>query len=416
MAGKRQRIKLEPPVATEAALPAVCYLPGVLTDGAQPSNAPSTSAAAATRSPAKRLKYSVHRSSKSLHHHLVHASLGNIEYVGRSDGAENAGVAAASYALGVYNPDTGKLQLVHVAGERPFRLDTRLEGLVYAPTGAGADEEQDRDARKMAAKRLVDEFGSTRRRRQLNAREAGVVAADRISGGEAVQQVLGSVAARGQGEGLTREEMRRRAFSARTVPPHNPNATSAAAAYPLELLLGPPAAAAGEEEVEGEREAAARALVGELYVRQIQEVAEDEKKLEFAREKDVIPSYVLSRLGPLRLLKASDSESAASRVRRRVQYLALLAALLRLQARPRLAIKSEGVAGVAREMRLREALMQHLLDKFYNRVEDPLRGARYERTDAQSALLLAYIVAVAVVAEEGYMEAEQVHALRETLK
>ncbi len=35
-----------------------------------------------------------------------------------------------------------------------------------------------------------------------------MVAADRISGGEAVQQMLGAVAARGQDGGLTREEVR----------------------------------------------------------------------------------------------------------------------------------------------------------------------------------------------------------------
>lgn len=55
--------------------------------------------------------------------------------------------------------------------------------------------------------RLVDEFGSTRRRRQMTAREAGVVAADRISGGDAVKEMLGGVAARGQGQGLTKEEV-----------------------------------------------------------------------------------------------------------------------------------------------------------------------------------------------------------------
>lgn len=48
--------------------------------------------------------------------------------------------------------------------------------------------------------------------------------------------------------------------------------------------------------------------------------------------------------------------------------------------------------------------------------EDPARGPRYERPDALKALLLSYILAVAVVADEGVLDKEQFEELRAALK
>ncbi|GLC39606.1 hypothetical protein PLESTF_000914400 [Pleodorina starrii] len=419
MSAKRQRVTLEMPSAGQAALPAVCYLPSIL-DASDVASNSLTASEGTQQSPAKRLKFNVHakqRLGSSVQ--LVHAALGEIEYVGRSDGDENAGVQPCSYALGVYRPGDGKLQLVSVAGDRLFRLDTRLQGLVYAPTGTGADDDANaRERRKLAAKRLVDEFGSTRRRRQMTAREAGVVAADKISGGEAVKEMLGGVAARGQEGGLTREEATKRAFAQRTVPPHDPSATTASAAYPLELLLGP----ADRQQQRADGEAAggaangAAALVRELNAGFIHKLAEDQQVLAEAREKELVHPYVLSRLGPLRSIKASEEEDSHSRAHERARYLALLAALLRMNSRLNLVPKGEGLMGVAKELKIREGLAEHLLDKFYVRTEDVLRGVRYSRTDAQKAMLLSYILAVAVVVEDGFMDKEEFEELRGALK
>ncbi|GLC53952.1 hypothetical protein PLESTB_000807800 [Pleodorina starrii] len=390
MSAKRQRVTLEMPSAGQAALPAVCYLPSIL-DASDVASNSLTASEGTQQSPAKRLKFNVHakqRLGSSVQ--LVHAALGEIEYVGRSDGDENAGVQPCSYALGVYRPGDGKLQLVSVAGDRLFRLDTRL----------------------------VDEFGSTRRRRQMTAREAGVVAADKISGGEAVKEMLGGVAARGQEGGLTREEATKRAFAQRTVPPHDPSATTASAAYPLELLLGP----ADRQQQRADGEAAggaangAAALVRELNAGFIHKLAEDQQVLAEAREKELVHPYVLSRLGPLRSIKASEEEDSHSRAHERARYLALLAALLRMNSRLNLVPKGEGLMGVAKELKIREGLAEHLLDKFYVRTEDVLRGVRYSRTDAQKAMLLSYILAVAVVVEDGFMDKEEFEELRGALK
>ncbi|KAG2424150.1 hypothetical protein HXX76_014683 [Chlamydomonas incerta] len=322
------------------------------------------------------------------------------------------------YAVGVFSPAEGKLRLTAVASERLFRLDSRLQGLVYAPTGAGGDEDASaQGARKLAAKRLVDEFGSTRRRRQMTAREAGVVAADRISGGEAVKEMLGGVAARGQGQGLTKEEVQRKAFERRTIPPHNPSATTPKDAYPLELLLGPHSTGA----VVGAEAEAARvrggALARELNTNQITRLAEDAAELAKAREKNWLHPYVLSRLGALQALKSmAEDPLRMARAQQRTKYLALLAALLKLESKHHLGIKAEGLEGLAKELRLTPALAELLLGRFYNRTDDPARGPRYERPDALKALLLSYILAAAVVADEGVLDMEQFEDLRAALK
>ena len=126
MSGKRQRVAVELPAVGQAALPAVCYVPSILAEGADLTGNPTAPVDGALHSLAKRLKYSVHAKARLGHTiQLVHASLGDIEYVGRSDGDENSGVQPCCYALGVYRPVEGKLQLVSVAGDRLFRLDTR---------------------------------------------------------------------------------------------------------------------------------------------------------------------------------------------------------------------------------------------------------------------------------------------------
>ncbi|KAG2430289.1 hypothetical protein HYH02_013767 [Chlamydomonas schloesseri] len=370
-------------------------------------------------SAAKRLKFSVH-SRRGAHGgtQLVQASVGEIEFVGRSDGDENANTQPCCYALGVFSPAEGKLQLTAVASERLFRLDSRLQGLVYAPTGAGGDEDASAyAARKAAARRLVDEFGSTRRRRQMTAREQGVVAADRISGGEAVKEMLGGVAAAGQAAGRTKEEVQRMAFERRTIPPHNPSATTAWEAYPLELLLSPKASG----QVVGNEVAAVRsrgsAVESELHTGQIYKLAEDAAELAKAREKNWLHPYVLSRLSALQALKSMpDDQLQMGRFKRRAKYLALLAALLRLESKPRLGIKAEGLEGLAKDLRLKQPLAELLLGKFYNRTDDPVHGPRYERPDALKALLLSYILAVAVVAEDGVLDKEQFEDLRAALK
>jgi hypothetical protein len=149
---KRSRLAVEDGGGAGAVAAAVCYAPS-----------------AASTSSTHGLQYSMYAKDRV---QVVQASVTEcVSYRGRSDGSENAGVQSCSYALAVFLPDEGRLKLLDVAGDRVFRLDGRVEGLRYAPAAADADAEL---ARREASKRLVDAFGSTRRRRQLSAREVVV--------------------------------------------------------------------------------------------------------------------------------------------------------------------------------------------------------------------------------------------------
>lgn len=57
--------------------------------------------------------------------------------------------------------------------------------------------------------RLVDSFGSTRRRRQLTAREEGVVRTEKIGSADALGKALEKGAQEAAKQGLTKAEVRR---------------------------------------------------------------------------------------------------------------------------------------------------------------------------------------------------------------
>ena len=98
------------------------------------------------------------------------------------------------YALGLVNKKTGKLQVMPVEGGRVFRLEPKVTALNYGPRGeAAALPEAERRAANM---RLVEQFGSQRRQRQLRQRESGAVKSEHVSAGAAV---LGLIAAAGAG-------------------------------------------------------------------------------------------------------------------------------------------------------------------------------------------------------------------------
>lgn len=111
------------PPAGQAALPAVCYVPSMQPDDIDASTKANGASRGSRTPPTKRLRYEVYAKPRGTQ--LVTASLGNIDYVGRTDGDENAGVQPCAYALAVYRPGEQKLQLFPVAGERVFRLDAR---------------------------------------------------------------------------------------------------------------------------------------------------------------------------------------------------------------------------------------------------------------------------------------------------
>jgi len=79
--------------------------------------------------------------------------------------------------------------------------------------------------------RLVDAFGSTRRKRQLQTREGAKVQADAIGGTEAVKSLLQTAGDKAAAAGATKAEVLGKAMGHRVLPPHNPQATTPQEAY-----------------------------------------------------------------------------------------------------------------------------------------------------------------------------------------
>lgn len=311
-----------------------------------------------------------------------------------------------SFALGVYDKASYKVTLVPVQTGRILRMEPRVRGLDYAPNKASAAEEREdgaagaeeaadaRAARNAATIRLVDAFGSTRRKRQLTAREDGVVRTHKLTSPDALQKLASQTKADAADAGLTRAEVDARAAGFRNVPPHDPDATTFQQAYTLEGLV-PPAGRDGLSQSQN----ALLALV------------RDEAKLAAARDAGRVPAYVLGRL---HLLQTSDSALA----RRRAAPLALLATLLQLRAaRDVLSVPvTGGISDLARQVHVRPEVLEVLLDLFYHPSQEGDR-LRYERPSQKKELLTGYLLVAAMMVEDGgILHATQFEELRQELK
>eukprot|EP00951_Prasinocladus_malaysianus_P023760 scaffold203079_cov39-Prasinocladus_malaysianus.AAC.1 len=130
-------------------------------------------------------------------------------------------------------------------------------------------------ARSIQNKRLVDAFGSTRRRRQLETSEGARVDAERVGGGDAVAEMLAKAAMAAQAAGLTKSQVVARVTGQRNIPPHDLKATTGEEAYSL--------AAISPDGIKLE--------YGKLLA-----AAEDAEALEALRNKGFVNSYVVSRI------------------------------------------------------------------------------------------------------------------------
>jgi hypothetical protein len=327
--------------------------------------------------------------------------------VGRTDGAEQAGASAAGwYAVGVYSRSKGTLTLARAQDGRLGRVEPVLPEGVAAALAAKqrADDEaalaalaaaaQQRETDRERSKRLVDAFGSTRRKRQLQAREEGAVRSDRLlEGGAGVQAALARVNAAAAGEGATRDAVLARAAAHRNVPPHDPSATRAHEAYRVRAFFTP-------------------AFWDALNAGQLMAAAEDPEQMAKLRERGLVPGYVLSRCEALlRPTAATGSGSkgaagggaasaaadpaAASARRWRAKLLAAVAALLTLHA-GRASVRVPAVPGglddAAKRLRMcaRGEALEAVLDALYvpaGRVEgeDPSMAAAAAAAAEQAA-------------------------------
>ena len=79
--------------------------------------------------------------------------------------------------------------------------------------------------------RLVEQFGSTRRKRQLTAKENAVVRADAVGGAEALKDMLRTAADKAAESNMTKEEIIKQTQALRAIPPHHPEAVKPHEAY-----------------------------------------------------------------------------------------------------------------------------------------------------------------------------------------
>lgn len=389
---KRKHIDVEVISSEPSKLPYVCYIPS-----SEPSKCFSPNCS-----------FSVYQSApKSAKNGpaFVIAKQDVVEYVAQTSGQEYSSQVPCGYALALYRPSEGKLSFMPIAAGRPCRMEPRLSGLTYITQGGVADGELDesqavRDQRRTQGKRLAETFGSTRRQRQLEAREEGVVRPDKLSSPSAINRLMQQTVAAAAQLGVSREAAMEAATEDRPLPPHHLDATSADVAYVLEEIIPP-----------GAMEA--------LEVKKLQKAAHDPKARQDMQERDQIPAYVLSRVELF-----IDADPGVGR--RRCRWAAWLAALLRVVvARPRLTPDQPGDTGgsgaggerlaLARALRLPPSLADELLEMFYEKsIEDG--RTLWQRPSRLENLLLSNVLVAALLLENGRLGAQQFDALAAALK
>eukprot|EP00798_Chlamydomonas_sp_ICE-L_P030342 gene30342-35342_t len=219
---KRSRVSVE--VKEDVAAPFVGYFP---------TGNPSADGSGTD------VTFSVYEGKGTMGRGLLVGSKGNVDYVGTSAGQEYTGPQPCSYAVAVYDKVKGKLEVMPVQWSKVLRLEARLRSLDYGTTGAGAEEyaANDYDAKRADNKRLVDSFGSTRRRRQLVSMEEGRVKVERLSATDHLTQVITEGADIARKAGFTKEEIMKKAMEKRVLPPHHPEGKTPMSAYNLDDII-----------------------------------------------------------------------------------------------------------------------------------------------------------------------------------
>ncbi|KAJ9528626.1 hypothetical protein QJQ45_020399 [Haematococcus lacustris] len=306
-----------------------------------------------------------------------------MQWVGRSQGEDYApGAQPVNQVLGVLDKQTGQLSLLPLCGGRVMRMEPRLPGLNYsmdASQAAGAEEEEGpetREQRLAANKKLVDSFGSTRRRRQLTAREEGVVRVEKLGDAAGtLSDLLTQVASDAAAQGLTKQQVAAAATDVRLLPPYVLDASSPEEAYPLSTLIPPDVGAA-------------------LRIGKLLGAAESAESLQTLREKKWVHEAVLDRIV---LLKDPD----AAQVKRRARLLMFLSALLQLKAaRPNLAVDlaDGGLERLARSLHLNNDLLEPLLTLFYHTSMEGNR-TRYTLSKEGEVRMVAFICVTSLLVE-----------------
>ncbi|EFN53299.1 hypothetical protein CHLNCDRAFT_136963 [Chlorella variabilis] len=298
---------------------------------------------------------------------VVAKTKSKVDFVGSTSHPEYSSALPCRYALGLFSRRSGKLEVMPAEGGKILRLEPRVRGESYEARGTTTVIEQ--GGLKDANMRLVEEFGSQRRKRQLKAREAGKVEAGHVSAGAAV---LGMIASVGAEAAQTKEEVIRSSLAHRNIPPHHADARSAGEAYRSDEIVP-------------------------LSFRDALEVTKlfpAENKPDYRAQLKASgmfgAGYVFSRLG---LLSTQDRELREERCR----MLTLLGHLLKLQ-QARWGHLKEGPGGLeelAQKVKAAPSVLEGLLSLFYTE-EAGFEGRKYLMSKEKRSLLLGWILVLAV--------------------
>ncbi|KAI8471885.1 MAG: A49-like RNA polymerase I associated factor-domain-containing protein [Monoraphidium minutum] len=383
--------------APGAAPPFVAYF----ANGRVPAYANGGGAAAPGGKRAEPWRFQVYEGRGPDPQRMLVSEQGNATLIGRPSDPELR-EPGCNYVLGIFDKEARTLQLVCAEGGQITRVEAHVNGANYGlvagaarpDADAAAERDADIKARRAAATRLVEQFGSTRRRRQLKSREEGTVRADKLLSGEAAEAALAAVNRRAAEEGGTRLEVLSRVAAARNIPPHDLTATEPRRAYPL-------------------REMVPEAVLSNVNVGQLLHAADKPAVLASVTEKKLVPEYVLSRLPLLR--SAADEKARKGKAR----VMALLAALLQL-AGPQggtLRVPAGGLDDLARSTRVgRREVLEGLLELFYHKSAGEDGGERWVRDAAKRELMTGYALVLALDAEGWAMAGPQFEALAAQLR
>lgn len=319
-----------------------------------------------------------------------------VDYVGTNFSGEGAAAPPCQYAVALVDEAAGTVSFVPVAGGRVLRLDATVRGMDYGPPPWTADEAEDTPAGRAAARRRLDDSAlpltprapaavrshltrparaafatEKRRRQQARLQTARTVAPEALPAMDDMQAFMRTAVK----DEATAAELARRVAAVRNIPPHDPAAACAAAAYPLDKVFP-------------------RHLVDLLNWRELLKASKSSKARATLEESEVPPpAYVLNRLS--RVAEPTGGEGAA-------KALALLAPLLRLFAAP----NSVDDEWLREHLPLPPAVLPELLRRFTESAAEapagrgatpqPPRKARYSRPKPKVDLLRAYILVLAL--------------------
>ena len=325
--------------------------------------------------------------------------------------------------LGVFNESKGKLTLSCVKNNAVCRMEPRIHGIKYEPAPQESRrEESDSDLRELRLKRnsrLIDAFGSQRRKRQLANAQAGRVDGSQLGGGNAIINLIKSSASASaistlsKGGAVTKEAFIKHAMSKeRNIPPHDPEATTADEAYPFDRIV--PGAV---------RDSIDTSLLQKALGL---DAGEGDVAETMSGVRRTFGAYVASRVCSQSSFLAAD---AADTLEPRLTSLAFLGHLLPFYTNPkRLVIKigprvdraaadaadgdelaggknTGGIAGCAEGMKMPTSTLEGILSLFYNREDgdgddySETATTKYVMDKRKRNLLLTWILTLAVRAE-----------------